>query len=86
MADVSFNEEQSFAPDRNRIENQSFFIRILLKSRLVGDEKSAKLILGIVALILFSLAILLWFLNSSETKATPTSEVLRQASQQQFLP
>lgn len=86
MPDISFNEEQSFIPDRNRVENRSFLIRLVLKSRLVGDEKGAKLILGIIAAVLFAFAVLLWFLNDSETKATSPSEVLKQAGQRQFLP
>ncbi len=87
MADLSFNEEpSSFQSYARETQKSSFLIGLVMRLGLAKDEKSAKFILGIVALVLFACAILFWFLNSPDTKATPTSEVLRQASQQQFLP
>lgn len=86
MSDISFNEEKSFIQEQNRSGKQSFLTRLVLKFGIARDEKGAKFILGIFALVLFSIALLFWFLGGPDTDATPSSEVLRQAREQQMLP
>lgn len=86
MSELSFNEEQPFVQGRSIAGKQSFLAGLILKIGIANDEKNAKLILSILALVLFGIALLFWFLRSSETGTTPSSEVLRQAGQQQTLP
>ncbi|MFA5831122.1 MAG: hypothetical protein WC878_04825 [Candidatus Paceibacterota bacterium] len=73
ISGVSFNEQlkSSF---RSRERNGGMITKLAIKTGLVKDEKQAMFALGILAVIIFSVAILIW--PSGEIKVSP--QVLEQ--------
>lgn len=87
MSDLSFNEDPSLIPERNDgAKSASFITGLVLKYGLARNERGATILLGSVAVVLIFIAILLWFVNQPSTNSIPSSELLRQAQQPQYLP
>lgn len=87
MSDLSFNEDSSLSPDRRGSPaSTSFITGLVLKSGLARDERGATILLGSAAVVLIFIAILLWFANQPDTNTVPSSVLLRQAQQPQYLP